>query len=74
MLNAYLTDLGKALDRKAWEQLCNSDWPIAEVIRNEVQKGATPEQIKWFVMRNYGKWDWALQCQAAARYLEAAKA
>ncbi len=61
--------LDKALDAISYDWLMSQHPQLAEAIEAEVNRGATPDQIKRAVMLRTQRVELALRCQQAARYL-----
>jgi hypothetical protein len=68
--------LGKALDRQSYEWLLEADQDIANAVAAEVKSGASPDEIRRFILVHVGpdRSGLAARCQSAARYLESTKA
>jgi hypothetical protein len=69
------TELAKELDRESWAWLCENHPTIADAVQNSVEKGATSEQVRAFVVRRAGvnRIEFARRCESAARHLGAGK-
>jgi hypothetical protein len=61
--------LGQALDKVSYEWLAEESPELVEAIEEEVARGITPAQIKWFVLRHTQRPALASRCEQAARYL-----
>lgn len=66
------TKLGKALDRQSWQWLQDTDTDIADAVEAEVQAGASPDDIRRFILAHVGgdRSGLAARCMSAARWLE----
>jgi hypothetical protein len=64
-----LVAIGQALNEISWEWLSNNHPQLAEAIRTEMEHGATPGQIRRFVMRQTQRLELALRCEQAADFL-----
>ncbi len=64
-------ELGHELDKESYEWLVLNHTKIADALELHVQRGATPEQLKAFVLRRAGanRSEFALRCEAAGRHL-----
>ena len=68
-----LPALGAAINRESYEWLTdNLPW-LADALRSEVSSGATPAQVRQFVMRQTQRPALALRLEQAAAYLAAQK-
>lgn len=67
--------LGAALDRQSYEWLLEADEDIANAIAAEVKSGASPDEIRRFILSHAGsdRHGLASRAMSAARYLQAAK-
>lgn len=70
------TKLGGALDRQSWQWLQDADSDIAAAVAAEVDAGATPDEIRRFILSHVGgdRSGLAARAMSAARYLQAQKA
>jgi len=59
--------VGEALDEISWDWLEELYPGLAGAIEGEMRKGASPEEIKRFVMGRTYRWELALRCEQAAR-------
>lgn len=68
------TKLGAALDRQSWQWLQDADSDIAAALEAEVAQGATPDDIRRFILAHVGpdRSGLAARAMSAARYLTAA--
>ena len=65
-----LSQLGKALDQESYQYLIdNYPSELSESLEDAVEEGATPLDIRRFVMQNYERRELALRCEQAARWL-----
>lgn len=69
-------ELGTELDRESWEWLSENHPTIADAVELTVKRGATPDQVRAFVLRRCGpnRFEFARRCESAARHLGATKA
>jgi hypothetical protein len=72
-MSKLFDDLGAELDRESFDWLTENHPLIADAVAGNVRLGATPEQVRAFVLRRCGsnRVEFALRCQSAARYLAA---
>jgi hypothetical protein len=72
---SQFVELGLELDKESWEWLVEQHPTIADAVEMHVTKGATPDQIRAFVLRRCGvnRVEFARRCEAAARHLGTAK-
>lgn len=68
-INRELTALAGALDAESWAWLQDNNESLARALQAEVQRGATADQIRRFVMRHTGRLALAARCEQAAAYL-----
>ena len=66
-----LPAIGEPIDEESWEWLRDSLPALAEGVRTEVGKGATPEQVRVYVLDRTERRELALRCEQAARHLSA---
>lgn len=68
--------LGSALDKQSYQWLLDADMEIAAAVEAEVATGASPDDIRRFILAHVGpdRSGLAQRCQSAARYLHAQKA
>ena len=64
-----LARIGAALDEISFAWLSDNRPTLAEAIEIEVERGATPVQIRRFVMSKTQRIELALRCEQAARHL-----
>lgn len=60
--------LGEALDAASYDWLVEQYPDIAEAIESALARGATPRQIKHYVLGQTGRLELALRCEQAARH------
>jgi len=65
-----LTDLRSALDQESYEWLSANAAVVLAALEREMVRGATPNQIKMFVIQHYGRKDFAARIEQAARHIE----
>ena len=70
-MNDTFSALAHELDRESHDWLAENHPSIADSIAQAVQRGATPESIRAFIIRRVGvnRLDFARRAEAAARYL-----
>jgi len=68
-----LPAVGQALDSQSWEWLSDTLPVLSEAIKTEIGRGATPEQVRMFVLHRTERRELALRCEQAARHLVAAE-
>lgn len=72
ILEAGMNKLAKVLDAESYEWLYSQHPTLADAVEAEVNAGATPAEIRRFVLRHTGgRLEIAYRCEAAARYLQA---
>ncbi len=64
-----LEGLAAALDRVSWQWLQDSHPLLAEALELTVGEGTTPAEVRRFVMAHTGRYELALRCEQAARWL-----
>jgi hypothetical protein len=64
-----LTGVGQALDEISWQWLSDNFPRLAEAIQNAVDGGTMPDGVRRFVMARTQRYELALRCEQAARYL-----
>ena len=65
-----LTDLQQALDQESYEWLSANASVVLAALERELARGATPNQIKMFVIQRYGREDFAARIEQAARHID----
>lgn len=65
-----LTAIGRALDYISWQWLSDNHPELAEAIEVEVGRGATALDVRRFVVRYTDRFELALRCEQAARWIE----
>ena len=68
MIIRQFPDLGPALNEESWEYLATYQPIIAEAIKAEVRAGATPAEIRRFVISETGRIPIADRCEQAAAH------
>lgn len=66
--------IGKALDEISWTWLSDNFPQLAEAIKSEMDRGASPDQIRRYVVQQTQRLELALRCEQAARWLTEATA
>jgi len=69
-----MNSLGKALDKVSYEWLTEAYPELVEAIEAEMNQGATPTQVKRFVLGHTQRVELALRCEQAARHVAAVTA
>jgi len=64
-----LPALGRALNAESWSWLETNQPELAVAIETEVARGATPAEIKRFVMMRTDRYELAQRCHLAAEWL-----
>lgn len=64
-----LSLIGKALDEISWEWVSDNYPLLAEAIKTETGRGASPDQVRRYVMQQTQRLELALRCEQAARWL-----
>ena len=62
--------LDRALDEESWSWLEEQHPNLAEAVQVAVDRGARPGQIKRRVLMRTDRYELALRCELAARWLE----
>jgi hypothetical protein len=65
-----LTAIARALDQISWQWLSDNHPELIEAIEVEVGRGATPVDVRRFVMQYTDRFELALRCQQAANWVE----
>lgn len=75
-MNRAFEQLGAALDRQSYEWLLEADEDIANAVAAEVKAGASPEEIRRFILSHVGpdRNGLAARCQSAARFIQGVQA
>jgi hypothetical protein len=68
-LDAGLADVGQALDEISWQWLSDNFPRLAEAIQGAVEGGAEPDGVRRYVMVRTQRYELALRCEQAARWL-----
>jgi hypothetical protein len=64
-----MNQLAAVLDEESYNWL-DANYPdVCVAVEAEVKAKRTPEEIRRFVMRHTGRFEFAVRCQAAARFL-----
>ena len=66
--------LTQALDEVSYEWLLTQHPQLAAAVASEVEAGATPVEIRRRVMAHCQRWELALRCEQAARWITNARA
>jgi len=66
---AKMSGLQVALDAESYEWLTGNQPEVLSALEREVSGGATPDQIKLFVLRHTGRFELAMRCEQAARHV-----
>jgi hypothetical protein len=61
--------LDRALDAESWAWLEEQHPVIADAVQVSIERGAEPDAIKRRVLMRTGRWELALRCELAARWL-----
>ena len=64
-----LTPIASALNEMSWQWLNDNCPALAEALAVTVGRGATPEEVRRFVMARTERRELALRCEQAARWL-----
>ena len=64
-----MEQIGNALDEISWEWLDEQYPGLAEAIEGEMRRGASPAEIKRFVVGRTYRVELALRCEQAARHV-----
>ena len=69
-MDGELAVVGEALDEISWDWLSDNFPALAEALQTAVmENGVTPERIRRFVMGKVQRYELALRCEQAARWL-----
>jgi predicted outer membrane protein len=70
MLDQFV-ELGTELDKESYEWLVLNHPTVADALEIHVKRGATPDQLKAFVLRRCGanRTEFAIRCEAAGRHI-----
>lgn len=69
MAASKLNTIGQALDAISWEWL-ETNYPLlAEAIQRAVDGNTDPAEVKRYVMQHTQRYELALRCEQAARWL-----
>jgi hypothetical protein len=66
-----LQAIGDALDEISWDWISDNYPRLAEAIKTEIDRGATPDQVRRYVMQQTQRLELALRCEQAGRWLMA---
>lgn len=71
MTTDAFTELGQELDAESWDWLQTNATSVADALRKAIHRGASPEDVRVFVLNRCGvhRRELAQRCQAAARHL-----
>jgi hypothetical protein len=71
MTDELFPELGQQLDAESWDWLQTNHSNIADSVAAAVKRGATPDNVRRFVLRRCGshRQELAQRCQNAARHL-----
>lgn len=61
--------LAAAINAESWQWLQDNAPQLADAVAAEVRQGATPEQVRQFVMRQTGRQEISRRLEQAAAYL-----
>ena len=64
-----LASIGKALDEISWQWLSDNHPGLAEAVEDAVSLHVTPGRIRRYVILHTDRYELALRCEQAARYL-----
>lgn len=67
--NSSFNELSVALDRESWHWLSDQLPTIADGVQGAVRQGAKPDDVRRFVMAHIQRFELALRCEQAARWL-----
>lgn len=62
-------DLQAALDRSSYEWLAANESVVLAAVEREIAAGARPQDLRLFVIREYGREDIAARIEQAARHI-----
>jgi len=68
-----LPAIGAAINEESWEWLRDMLPQLAEGVKTEVGRGATPDQVRVYVLNRTERRELALRCEQAAHHLVAAE-
>lgn len=64
-----LSELAAAVNEESWQWLQDNLPSLAVALQKEVKAGATPDQVRFFIMRETQRPALALRLEQAASYL-----
>lgn len=64
-----MPDLERALNAESWQWLEDNFASLADAVKAETQRGASPEDIRRFVFRKTDREALAKRCEQAAAFL-----
>ena len=64
-----LVAIGSALDEMSWCWISDSYPALAEALKSEADRGASPDQVRRYVMQKTQRLELALRYEQAARWL-----
>ena len=64
-----LAAIGSALDEISWQWLSDNYPNLAEAVQDAVSQQVTPDKVRRYVMCRTDRYELALRCEQAARYL-----
>lgn len=70
MIHRDLNTLATALNAESWHWLQENNVAMARALQSEVERGATADEIRRFVMRHTGRAALAARMEQAAAYLQ----
>lgn len=73
-LDTLFGALRTALNAESWDWLQEANYPLARALATEIAHGATPADIRHYVMAHTGRPALASRCYQAAEYLQAQEA
>lgn len=71
MIQQSFNDLAAALNAESWLWLQDNNYPLAKALAAEVQRGASGDDIRRFVLRHTGRPALAARMEQAAAHLAA---
>ena len=75
MSSKEFNELALELDKESYLWLVENHPTVADAVEAAVSRGATPEQLRAFVLRRVGvnRQEFARRCEAAARHMGVGK-
>lgn len=69
-----LPALESAINAESWDWLCDNLPVLAQALQKEIENGASPEDVRFFIMKQTQREALAMRLEQAAKHLTAKKA